>query len=74
MFVGHLCLLFVELSAFFAFASIMLSFFLLVVVVHRVFWLLILYQSLCRDRLQVSCLSFTLFMVYIDVQTSLILM
>lgn len=63
-----------ELSAFFAFASIMLSFFLLVVVVHCVFWLLILYQSLGRDRLQVSCLSFTLFMVYIDVQTSLILM
>lgn len=56
------------LFTFFAFASIMLSFFSLVVVVHCIFQLLILYQSLCRDGLQVSCLSFTLFMVYVDVQ------
>ena len=62
------------LFTFFAFASIMLTFFLLVVVVHCVFWLLIIYQSLCRDRLQVPCLSFTLFMVYVGAQTSLILM
>ena len=62
------------LFTFFAFASIMLTFFLLVVVVHCVFWLLIIYQSLCRDCLQVPCLSFTLFMVYVGAQTSLILM
>ena len=44
------------LFTFFAFASIMLSFFSLVVVVHCIFWLLILYQSLCRDGLQVCLL------------------
>ena len=81
--IKHLCLCLLatcvssslnRLFTFFAVASIVLSFFLLVVVVHCVFWLLILYQSLCRDHLQVSCLSFTLFMVYVYVQTSLILM